>query len=47
MKIFESKLQGRRRRRRRPRLRCLEDVEKNMWEMKVKRCRHKAVDTEE
>jgi hypothetical protein len=34
MKVFESKLEGNRRR---PRLRWLEDVEKDLWEMKVKR----------
>jgi hypothetical protein len=31
----------------RPRLRCLEDVEKVLWEMKVKRWRQKAVNREE
>jgi len=35
-KIFERKLEGKRRMRR-PRLRLLEDAEKNPWEMKVKR----------
>jgi hypothetical protein len=34
-KICESKLKGNRRMRR-PRLRLLEDVQKNLWEMKVK-----------
>jgi hypothetical protein len=41
-KIFESELEGRRRRGR-PRLRWLEDVEKDLWEMRVKRCRQQAV----
>jgi hypothetical protein len=36
-KIFESKLEGRRRRMGRPRLRWLQDVEKDLWEMKFKR----------
>ena len=31
----------------RPRLRWLEDVEKDLWEMKVKRWLQKAVDREE
>ena len=31
----------------RPRLRWLEDDEKDLWEMKVKRSRQKAVDREE
>jgi hypothetical protein len=31
----------------RPRLRWLEDVEKDLWEMKVKRWEHKTVDGEE
>jgi hypothetical protein len=35
-KIFDSKLEGIRRRGR-PRLRQLEDVEKDLWEMEVKR----------
>jgi hypothetical protein len=35
-RIFESKLGGSRRRGR-PRLRWLENVEKDLWEMKVKR----------
>jgi len=35
-KVFESKPEGNRRRRRH-RLRWLEDVEKDLWEMKVKR----------
>ena len=43
-KIFESKPEGSRRRGR-PRLRWLEDVEKDQWE-KVKRWRYKAVDRE-
>jgi hypothetical protein len=42
-KIFESKAEGRRMVR--PRLRCFEDVEKDLWEMKVKIWRQKAVDT--
>jgi len=37
-KIMESKPEGSRRRGR-PRMRWLEDVEKDMWEMKVKRWR--------
>ena len=45
-KIFESKPEGSRRRGR-PRLRWLEDVEKDLWEMKVKRWRQKTVDREE
>jgi hypothetical protein len=36
VKVFESKPEGNRRRRRH-RLRWLEDVEKDLWEMKVKR----------
>lgn len=36
-KMFESKPEGRRRIGR-PRLRCLEDVERNLREMKVERC---------
>jgi hypothetical protein len=44
--IFESKLEGRKRRGR-PRLRWLEDVEMVLREMKVKRRRQKAVDREE
>jgi hypothetical protein len=43
--IFESKPEGRRRMGR-PRLRWLEDVEKVLLEMKVKRWRQKAVDRE-
>ena len=48
-KIFESKPEGRRRRRRtgKPRLRRMEDVGKDLREMMVKRWRHKAVDREE
>jgi len=42
-KTFESKLEGSRRKER-PRLRWLEDVEKYLWEMKVKRQWQKAVD---
>jgi hypothetical protein len=45
-KVFEGKAEGSRRRGR-PRLRWLEDVEKDLWEMEVKRWRQKAVDTEE
>jgi hypothetical protein len=44
MKILESKLERRRRRMGRPRLRCLEDAEKNLRKTKVKRRRQKAVD---
>jgi len=44
-KIFESKLE--RSRRGRPRFRWLEDVEEDLWEMKVKRWRQNAVDKEE
>jgi hypothetical protein len=36
-KIFESKPRGRRRRKGRPRLRWVEDVEKDLQEMNVKR----------
>jgi hypothetical protein len=46
-KIFESKPKGRRRRMGRPRLRWLEDAEKDLWEMKVKRWQQKAVYREE
>jgi hypothetical protein len=46
VKIFESTLEGRRRMGR-SRLRWLEDVEKDLGEMKVKRWRQKAVDREE
>ena len=35
-KIFESKLEDSRRMRR-PKLKCLEDGEKDLWEMKMKR----------
>jgi len=45
-KVLESKQEGSRRRRR-PRLRWIEDVEKALLEMKVKRWRQKAVDKEE
>ena len=45
-KIFESKPEGRRRMRRH-RLRWLEDIEKDLREMKVKRWRQRAVDGEE
>jgi len=45
-KIFESKREGSRRRGR-PRVRWLEDVGKNVREMKAKRWRQKAVDREE
>jgi len=31
----------------RPRMRWMEDVERDLWEMKVKRWRQKAVDREE
>ena len=44
-KIFESEPEGSRRRRK-PRLRWLEDVEKDLHEMKVKRWQEKAVDRE-
>jgi hypothetical protein len=44
-KIMESKPKSRRRER--PRMRWLEDVEKDLREMKVKRWRQKAVDREE
>jgi len=45
-KVSESKSEGSRRRGR-PRLRWLEDAEKDLREMKVKRRRQKAVDREE
>jgi hypothetical protein len=46
-KIFESKLEGRRGRRMgRPRIRWLEDVEKDLREVKFKRWRQKAVNRE-
>jgi hypothetical protein len=44
-KVFGSKPEGSRSGR--PRLRCLEDVEKYLREMKVKRLRQKTVDREE
>jgi len=45
-KIFDSKPEGSRRRGR-PSLRWLEDVEKVLYAIKVKRWRQKAVDREE
>jgi len=45
-KIFESKPQGSRRRGR-PTIRWLEDVEKDVREMKVKRCQQPALSREE
>jgi hypothetical protein len=45
-KYFESKQEGSRRKGR-PRLRWLEDVQKGLREMKVKRWRQKSVDMEE
>jgi hypothetical protein len=45
-KVFESKPAGSRRRGR-PRLRWLEDVERDLREIKVKRWRRNAVDREE
>ena len=45
-KIFESKPEGGRRSRK-PKLRWLEDVEKDLCEMKVKRWQEKAVDRKE
>ena len=45
-KIFESKPEGSRRRVS-PRMRWLEDVQKNLRQMKVKRLRQKVVDREE
>jgi hypothetical protein len=45
-KIFEIKLEGSRRRES-LRMRWLEDIEKNLREMKVKRWRQKEVDKEE
>jgi hypothetical protein len=44
-KIFESKLVGTRRGR--PVLRCLEDVQKDLWKIKFKRWQQKADDREE
>jgi hypothetical protein len=44
-KIFVSKLKGSRRRGR-PRLRWIEDIEKSLREMRVKRWRQKEVDRE-
>jgi hypothetical protein len=46
VKVSESKPEGGRRRGR-PRQKWLEDVEKDLREMKVKRWRQKAVDREE
>ena len=45
-KIFQSKLEGNRRSGR-PRVRWLKEVEKDLREMKVKRWRQKAIDSEE
>jgi hypothetical protein len=45
--IIEKNLPEGSRRRQRPRLRWLEDVEKGVWEIKFKRWRLKAVDREE
>jgi hypothetical protein len=45
-KTLESKLAGSRRKER-PGLRCLEDAEKDLWEMEVNRWRRKAVGREE
>jgi hypothetical protein len=45
-KIFENKLEGRRRKGR-PRWRWLEDVDKDLWEIKVKRWQWKAVNRQE
>ena len=45
MKIFESKLEDSRIMGR-PRLRWLENVQKELWEMKVKRWRERAIDKE-
>ena len=44
--IFESKAEGSRRRVR-PRMRWMEDVEKDLWEMNVKRWQQNAGDREE
>jgi hypothetical protein len=44
MRVFQSKLEGNRRGR--PRVRWLEDVEKDRQEMKVKRWQQKAVGRE-
>jgi hypothetical protein len=46
-KIFENISEGRRRRMGKNRLRLLEDVGKDLWEIKVKRWRQKTVDREE
>ena len=46
LKVSESKPEGSRRRGR-PRLMWLEDVKRNLRDMKVKRWRRKAVDREE
>ena len=43
---FQNKLEGSRRTGR-PRLRWLEEVVKDLRKMKVKRCRQKAIDSEE
>lgn len=45
-KVLESKWEGCRRRRR-PKLRWMEDLEKDLQEMKVKRLRQKTFDMEE
>ena len=45
-KIFESKREARRRRMERSRVRRLEDVEKDLRQMRVKRWRQKVVDRE-
>jgi hypothetical protein len=45
LKILDNKPEGSRKYR--PGLRWLEDVEKDLWEMKVKRWREEAVDREE
>jgi hypothetical protein len=45
-KISDSKPEGSKRRGK-PRMRWLKDVEKDLWEMKVKRWQQKVVDREE
>jgi hypothetical protein len=45
-KVLESKWEGSRRRRR-PKLRWMEDLEKDLQEIKVKKLRQKTVDMEE